>query len=90
MMDKPFPCTECGLCCRHIGGVEELAPLDRGDGVCVHLINDRCAIYEDRPDICRVDVMYKKGYDRSYTLEEFYTLNLDVCKKLQQKYNWEG
>lgn len=56
-------------CCRmvsakyveHISALAGLEPvsLDRGDGVCKHLLDDKqtCGIYEDRPDICRVHSM---------------------------------
>lgn len=30
--------------------------LDRGDGTCIHLdVENRCSIYEDRPDFCRLN-----------------------------------
>lgn len=78
-----FPCSQCGECCRHIDLIPLLAPFDRGDGVCVHLRGDLCAIYEDRPEICCVDTMYERYFSEAYTREGFYRLNLRVCQALQ-------
>ena len=50
-----FPCTKCGACCRVAGYVPELAHLANSDGACMHLTRENlCAIYENRPRICRV------------------------------------
>lgn len=56
-MDKPFPCTQCGACCRDISAAPELKDFALADGRCRHLEADNktCAIYEDRPLLCRVD-----------------------------------
>lgn len=83
MNDAQFPCTSCGLCCRHISHIEPLAKFDRGDGVCIHLNDNLCSIYLDRPEICRIDVMYQKEYQAYFTQEQFYQANLKVCKDLQ-------
>lgn len=77
-----FPCAQCGECCRHINLIPLLAPFDQGDGVCIHLRGNLCNIYEDRPEICRVDTMYERYFSEKYTKEEFYELNLRVCKAL--------
>ncbi len=83
MPDK-FPCTKCGECCRHISLIPELSEFDDGTGACVHLKNNLCEIYDARPDICRVDVMYEKLFKSSFTREEFYELNLQSCKILRE------
>ena len=72
-MSERFPCTECGLCCRHVGLI--LATIDQQDnpllkelfksfpyetdafGACEKLIDNRCSIYEDRPLVCNVAAM---------------------------------
>lgn len=59
---KIFPCSKCGECCRHINLIPQLSEFDRGDGICIHLSGNLCDIYEQRPEICRVDVMYQKYY----------------------------
>ena len=83
-----FPCTSCGLCCQNITNVIELNDFDRGNGVCkyLNLISNQCEIYDDRPDICRVDKMYKKEYSHVYTKEAFYIENAKVCNTLQEQY----
>jgi hypothetical protein len=65
--------------------VPQLAPFDRGDGVCINLSGNLCRIYQDRPEICRVDEMYAKHFSKLYSREEFYRLNLEACSALQQK-----
>lgn len=77
-----FYCSMCGECCRHINLIPELAEFDDGTGVCVHLCGDLCSIYENRPDICNVDVMYDKVFNTKYTREEFYRINQAVCKEI--------
>lgn len=39
-----------------------------------------CLIYENRPDICNVEVGYKKYFAQSYTEEEYLWLNYEACK----------
>jgi len=61
--------------------------LNRGDGTCKFFneSNLTCSVYNDRPEICNIDVMYKKHFVTSYNKQEFYTLNLKECDALQQK-----
>lgn len=80
-----FPCSQCGECCRHIDKVPQLAEFDTGNGICVHLCGNKCDIYETRPEICRVDLMYEKYFAEQYTREEFYSLNERMCKDFQSK-----
>lgn len=64
---------------------EQTRFLDRGDGVCRHYdeTNRLCAIYETRPDICRVDRMHDKVYASQYTWREFVIVNVQVCEALK-------
>ena len=41
---RPYPCQQCGSCCRHVDVIEEMKKYDRGDGVCLHL-NKNTAVY---------------------------------------------
>lgn len=83
---KNFPCTQCGVCCQHVNFSELTAYLDRGDGVChyydasTHL----CNIYEQRPDVCRVDIYYEKHFKSQFTWDKFVELNLIACKQLSE------
>lgn len=53
-----------------------------GNGVCKHLKGNICDIYDRRPDVCRVDVMYEKYFSAVYSRKEFYRLNELVCEEL--------
>lgn len=83
---RPFPCTQCGLCCQHVHLAEETRFLDRGDGTCRHYdaASRGCTIYAERPDICRVSRQYELSYAQQYTWEQFVTLNLKACELLQK------
>lgn len=81
-----FPCKRCGLCCRNISKIPELKSFDLGNGVCKFLNDNLCEIYDTRPDICCVDVMYEKNYSLLYTKEEYYKLNMEGCKFLQMSF----
>ena len=84
-----FPCTGCGLCCQNITGIKELEDFNLGNGICKYFDkqNNICLIYETRPDICRVDLMFEKEYYKYYNKEEFYKLNAQACDILQEKFN---
>lgn len=85
MKHDGFACTRCGMCCRNISTVSELSAFDNGSGVCIHLENNLCTIYMDRPIICRVDQMYYSKYCESYDLETYYRLNYEACRALRCK-----
>ncbi len=79
-----FYCDSCGLCCKQIKHIKELGKFDRGDGVCVHLSSSNlCKIYDTRPDICNIEVMYEKVYKDIYSLDEFYKKNFEACLYLK-------
>jgi hypothetical protein len=81
-----FPCTGCGLCCQNISNIEELKAFDLGNGVCKYFDNktNNCLIYENRPDICRVEKMFDMKYHQYFTKKEFYLKNAEVCNQLQE------
>ena len=80
-----FVCSKCGCCCRNLDKSEIYKNLDRGDGVCKYLNGNICAIYEDRPILCRIDECYSLYYSDIYTKEEYYRLNHEACQRLQNK-----
>lgn len=80
----------CGECCRNIGSVPQLAAFDNGHGQCIHLKGNLCGIYATRPDICNVDTMYEKYFKSKYSREEFYDMNMKVCKLLIEGKNSNG
>ncbi|ELX8377655.1 YkgJ family cysteine cluster protein [Providencia vermicola] len=77
-----FPCDKCGACCRHVDRAHETQFLDRGDGVCKNYneTNMLCTIYDERPDICRVDKQYSLHYHKQYTWHEFIEINRIACE----------
>ena len=78
-----FVCTKCGICCRNIGKIPELASFHRGDGVCIYLSDDNlCSIYDVRPDICNTDRMYQKVYKDIMQREVYDEYNTQGCKNL--------
>lgn len=80
-----FPCSQCGLCCQHVNLTSETRFLDRGDGTCRHYdaATKGCAVYTNRPDICRVDRQYDFNYAHLHTWDEFVVLNIEACELLQ-------
>lgn len=82
-----FKCSMCGKCCRELKGIELYKELDRGDGICKYLENNKCSIYEKRPLLCRVDESYEKYFSEIYTLDEYYKLNYKVCESLKKEEN---
>lgn len=87
MTDK-FPCSGCGACCHRIDKavkfvnehIDETIEFPHGwdnNGKCGMLGDDnKCKIYEDRPDICNVDKMYKYF---NLSKEEYYNSNSKAC-----------
>lgn len=60
---------------------------DRGDGVCRHLDLDtnECRIYESRPEVCRIDLMYDKHFSTLYSKDRFYKMNAQACNVMQEE-----
>lgn len=78
-----FKCDMCGECCRHIDRIHQLKLFDTGNGTCKYLKDSLCSIYENRPDICRVDYMYEKFFLLKMSLDEYYHLNAIGCVELK-------
>ncbi len=55
---------------------------DRGDGACGHLSKDnKCKIYDKRPDICRVDKIYEIR-NLNISKKKYYIENTKMCHEL--------
>ncbi len=80
-----FECDMCGLCCKNLNQSDLYKVLNRGDGICKFLKDNRCDIYESRLLICRIDESYEMYFKNEMSLEEFYRLNYEGCKKLKEK-----
>lgn len=76
-----FVCTRCGECCRHIA--EVLPEFDTGDGVCCHLGESGCDIYESRPLVCRVEDFWERCLRGKISKEDWYRANYQGCLSLQ-------
>jgi len=78
-----FLCSSCGACCLE---ASKFGLPDRGDGACGHLgENNECLVYEDRPDICRVDNLYK-NFKNLITKKQFYIETTKTCHSLIDNY----
>jgi len=80
-----FSCDRCGLCCQLISKIPQLAAFDRGDGVCIHLQGTLCDIYEQRPDICNVEKMYKT-FSGQMSYAEYIKMMENSCKLIKQNF----
>lgn len=69
----------------------ELQAFDLGNGVCKYLDLDSnmCRIYDNRPEICNIESMYKKHFYKFYTKEEFIRLNIESCNVMQEQFGIE-
>ena len=88
-MNEIFPCNNCGACCKSIRLSMQTAWLDRGDGVCRHFdnIQNTCTIYENRPEVCNVRVMYEQHYQSQFSWTEFVAVNQKACDALLVQIN---
>lgn len=80
-------CIRCGECCRHISGIPELEKYDSGNGVCCFLKDNLCQIYENRPDVCNAELLWKK-YFQTLPWDVFYEKVKASCRdimKLKEK-----
>lgn len=82
-----YPCSQCGLFCRHVDRSHETAWLDRGDGVCRHfdMSSNLCLEYEHRPQACRIDEMYQ-FFLPTMSQAAYYAANAAVCNSLQAEH----
>jgi len=78
-----FQCSKCGECCRHLHLSPLYKELDRGDGVCRYLYENKCSIYEHRPIVCRIDVGYEM-FREIMSYETYKRMNKEMCAYFQQ------
>lgn len=75
-----FLCSGCGACCM-IAGKSGYLP-DRGDGGCIHLDKEnQCSIYDNRPEVCRVDEMHKIN-NPELSKKEYYIKSTKACHQI--------
>lgn len=81
-----FKCDKCGLCCKLLKRIPQLAAFDRGDGVCIHLKDNLCDIYPNRPMICNVEKMFS-SFSKQMSEEEYLTMMQESCQFIKQHFN---
>ena len=77
-----FKCSGCGACCKIVGLVPNLKNIlpHKKDGSCIHLVDNKCSIYDSRPDICRVDKMMYN--DKGLSRKEYYIESTKACHQI--------
>ena len=85
-----FECSKCGACCRNLDKSPLYRELDMGNGVCRYLNGNLCGIYDNRPLLCRVDECYERYFKDIMDIDEYYRLNYEACKKLQNIHSQGG
>lgn len=52
-------------------------------GRCENLQKDNsCAVYEDRPDICKVEKSWEKHYSKKVSIEAYFLTSIKTCNKM--------
>ncbi len=75
-----FNCTQCGACCKILP--KYVAPELVGEnGFCKHLKDNKCTIYENRPDICNHETMRANYPD--LTKDEYDNMSMIACSELK-------
>lgn len=73
-----FFCTQCGACCRRAYRIG--MPLRKDVSTCIYLGSDnRCTIYDHRPEICKVDYQLTK---KKMTRLELYRAISKKCNEM--------
>jgi Fe-S-cluster containining protein len=67
--------------------IPALAEFDRGDGICIHIKNNLCEVYANRPLVCNTEKMYKLYFKVTMTEKQYILNNLTICKKLAEDKN---
>ena len=80
-----WKCKECGACCYFIDKAKKMGyefPYKANkDGSCEKLVDNRCSIYETRPDICNVEKV-RRILGKEYF--EYYDLMKKNCEEVRR------
>lgn len=60
--------------------------LDDGSGSCLYLKDNRCQIYDHRPEICDTDRLYERYFAGKMSKEEWVELNRKSCQDLKAQF----
>jgi len=100
-------CTDCGNCCRNmrpIASYKEMSPFVRDEDyeafkylkgfACKHLVDSKCTIYLQRPDVCR-DFPYMDRPDFTtrtvgvFQNYEICPIVFNIVEQLKLELNWK-
>ena len=79
---KKFECNQCGECCKQLKKFPQMADYDRGDGVCKYLFDNKCSIYNQRPNICRGEYLYHTCFE-GMDVDEYYGILYHYCNLIR-------
>jgi hypothetical protein len=92
-----FDCNACGTCCKMFGKTMDIhgtkvehIPLDlfpyKWDetGKCEMLVDNKCSVYETRPNTCRWQWGFDMGFFGNLTLEQAVEVNKKACIELRR------
>ncbi len=84
---KKFKCKKCGLCCKNLDVSEIYKELHNGDGICnyLDLNTNKCNIYDNRPELCNIEISYNLYFSETFSIQEYYDLNYKGCWNLWEK-----
>lgn len=58
------------------------------DGSCEMLDEEgRCQVYDDRPDLCNTDTMFKNLWSKSMSKDEYFMLSASACNAMMRFHN---
>jgi Fe-S-cluster containining protein len=87
-----FNCSGCGACCKRIGlQKDKFKELNfpyavNEKGWCEMLDeNNKCKVYDNRPEICRMDKTYDNYFSKLMTRAEYYTVNTKLCNQFMKE-----
>ncbi len=85
-MDVIYPhCSRCGTCCLHVDRVAVFSDMALPDGKCRYLSDENlCKIYQNRPNLCRAEYVYRIHYNH-LSIEEYFKMMNSLCKQLQKE-----
>lgn len=74
-----FKCKQCGCCCKAFNDIDTQVefPFQRTSGTCEKLVDNKCSIYNDRPDCCRYDKWNHDNDAKKQKLQE------DACEMIR-------
>lgn len=83
-----FKCSGCGACCRRLGllksKLKELNfPYTVDEKGCCSMLdeNNQCKVYNTRPEMCRIEPMFKHFANTDMTKNEYYMKTTQLCNK---------